>query len=263
MSISVVRRGLLTGLILAALIPVHESQAKAPKHLTTLMALNGRCNKLIGFGMDVSQQCDNKLAHMEYSDGRLLFTFTATKSASDVAVFSFSGNGKQQTHQDADTVIQPIDHMLATFGGKTDTIKAAGKCLFTNPYKGQAIINCSVETQAGQFAGNFLTDGNEPNVQDMSQEQAPTAPGSPQGVSGNANFDQANTELSQCLLPKIQYGQYSSYDGGKSALNLLEDGCVNESSRWIEACVASGNTRENCNEKAVILAQASIKMMGK
>src|SRR6266581_2841069 len=62
-------------------------------------------------------------------------------------------------------------------------------------------------------------------------------------------------QLLQCLMPKAQYGQYSSYDGGKSARILLEQECTHEYLAWIKSCVAAGDTQDNCILKVAIIAQ--------
>jgi hypothetical protein len=40
--------------------------------------------------------------------------------------------------------------------------------------------------------------------------------------------DEATRLLLYCVTPAVQYGQYSSYDGGKSAGEILEKKCTKE-----------------------------------
>lgn len=70
-------------------------------------------------------------------------------------------------------------------------------------------------------------------------------------------------QLIYCLLPKAQYGEYSSYDGGKSARHLLIGQCPHEYLAWEESCEAHGDTSSNCDLKSMIIAQAAIKKFGK
>ncbi|HEV2646256.1 MAG TPA: hypothetical protein VGU46_07835 [Acidobacteriaceae bacterium] len=70
-----------------------------------------------------------------------------------------------------------------------------------------------------------------------------------------------DARLTQCLLPKAQYGEYSSFDGGKSAFALI--GECDVAVEWEENCVATGGTEHNCFTKIMILAQAAIKEFGK
>lgn len=68
--------------------------------------------------------------------------------------------------------------------------------------------------------------------------------------------------LSECLLPKAQYGQYSSYDGGKSAISLMKD-CPKESLNYIDACRKTGKDSGQCNLEVGILAQMALKLFNK
>jgi hypothetical protein len=73
----------------------------------------------------------------------------------------------------------------------------------------------------------------------------------------------ADKKLTQCLISKARYGQYSSYDGGKSARVLLEQACPVEYVGWIESCEKNADTRNSCVMKASILAQTAIKLLNK
>ena len=68
--------------------------------------------------------------------------------------------------------------------------------------------------------------------------------------------------LNECLLPKAQNGQYSSSDGGKSATALLEE-CMRELIPWVSSCTASGDTKYDCESKALMIAQFTIKSFNK
>ena len=80
-------------------------------------------------------------------------------------VISFFGDGPKQLHIDADTAMQPIDHVNFTFRGSTDQLVAAGSCRFSNPYKGKpARVSCTADTNQGKFAGEFISNGVAPNM---------------------------------------------------------------------------------------------------
>jgi hypothetical protein len=73
-----------------------------------------------------------------------------------------------------------------------------------------------------------------------------------------------NVALSECLLPKAQYGQYSSYDGGKSAVSLLTRECPTEAAAWIADCQKkTGADEQTCGANALVAAQAAIKSFNK
>jgi len=79
-------------------------------------------------------------------------------------------------------------------------------------------------------------------------------------VSAEKKLDE---RLMYCVLPAAQYGQYSSYDGGKSARTLLLNQCPREFLNWVDACLARGDSNANCNLKAMLIAQFGIKQFGK
>lgn len=84
-----------------------------------------------------------------------------------------------------------------------------------------------------------------------------------QSASASETSKEATRKLSYCLLPAAQYGHYSSYDGGKSALKMLTDECQNEFIIWSENCEAQGTPSKDCNMQAAILAQFAIKSFQK
>jgi hypothetical protein len=78
-------------------------------------------------------------------------------------------------------------------------------------------------------------------------------------------FDEANRELSECIMPEAQYGRYSSFDGGKSAEKLIEEKCTTQYLAFLETCKGSGDTEKEktCSRTALIAAQMAIKQWGK
>jgi hypothetical protein len=85
----------------------------------------------------------------------------------------------------------------------------------------------------------------------------------PKVSSPQPNTESLNRQLVQCILPKAQYSQYSSFDGGRSAEKLLDEDCPNESFAWEEKCEADGQSSKDCFLKQMILAQAALKSFGK
>jgi hypothetical protein len=70
-------------------------------------------------------------------------------------------------------------------------------------------------------------------------------------------------QLSDCLQPKIQQGQYRADDDGRSAETLLNQ-CPSEADKWTTWCQRySGDDRTTCAVKVIILAQAVIKKFNK
>ncbi len=81
--------------------------------------------------------------------------------------------------------------------------------------------------------------------------------------SPSSSDDVATKNLIYCLMPKAQYGQFSSYDGGKSAQALLEKECKSEYLSFIRACVAAGKNQDSCLMSALVTAQVAIKTFNK
>ena len=69
--------------------------------------------------------------------------------------------------------------------------------------------------------------------------------------------------LSYCVVPTAQYGQYSSYDGGKSLGVLLMDKCNNEFLAWKKSCIADGGTEDGCVTEGFVFVQAALKKFNK
>lgn len=154
----------------AAAFLVGLTSAAVADNLTRLATLTGRCIALTA--MDVVTDpslCTNKVVNIEYPNGRIGFLFTMMKKGDPKPlVVSFFGDGKNQLHIDADTAMQPIDRVHFTFQGSTDDLIVAGSCRFSNPYKGTpARVSCSVDSNQGKFAGDFVSNGIAPNTSQM------------------------------------------------------------------------------------------------
>lgn len=69
--------------------------------------------------------------------------------------------------------------------------------------------------------------------------------------------------LSYCVVPTAQYGQYSSYDGGKSPGNILMEKCGNEFLAWKKACMTDGGTEDSCLAEGFVYVQSALKKFNK
>lgn len=101
---------------------------------------------------------------------------------------------------------------------------------------------------------------------------APAAPPSPAPsvattpVPSDDKLRKATDKVGYCVRPKVQYGQYSSFDGGKSAMDLMIK-CVAEGSEYLDACKAGkpggADPENNCSLALGLTVQLMIKEMGK
>ena len=69
-------------------------------------------------------------------------------------------------------------------------------------------------------------------------------------------------DLMYCVNPEIQYGQYSSYDGGKSVMTILEGKCKRQYLKFLQSCEQSEDSR-TCVLGAATATQLAIKKFGK
>ena len=74
---------------------------------------------------------------------------------------------------------------------------------------------------------------------------------------------EAQKELEYCVVPEAQYGKYSSFDGGKSAVAILGGKCSREFRTYTRACQHSGDPEVGCTQRAFMLAQMAIEKFGK
>lgn len=71
--------------------------------------------------------------------------------------------------------------------------------------------------------------------------------------------------FTECLLARAKTGQYTSLDGGNSALRLI-GACREEWEAYVTACEKAGGRREgegNCTMQSALLAQTALKLLNK
>jgi hypothetical protein len=68
--------------------------------------------------------------------------------------------------------------------------------------------------------------------------------------------------FTDCLESRARGGPYTSSDGGKSAIQLLGK-CESQWHAWQDQCEAGMDTDGDCTVKAVMLAQSTLKLLGK
>jgi uncharacterized protein len=151
---------------------------------------------------------------------------------------------------------EPPD-VLAIIGsrGENMTGPLVGGCCFAS-HMDQAevqkemdnIRKMAPEAGASIYYGRYVEIGYQ-----TAAPQAPAAPAS----SGNVNKD-----FTDCLLAKAKDGQFSSFDGGKSAMRLLGE-CPDQWKAYVDACMRSGDTDGNCTLRSGALAQVALKLLGK
>lgn len=131
------------------------------RNLSALMAVSGTCAELLV--ASEARPCGGTLINTIYSDGRVGFYFVVDDS--EKSAVSFSGQGEQRKMPSEDIWIQSIDGLVLSTGATA----ATGECRFGNPFEGATRIECSAVSEAGDvFVGEFLTDGSEPDIVDMS-----------------------------------------------------------------------------------------------
>lgn len=131
------------------------------RNLAAMVAVSGTCTDLVI--ANETRPCGGTLINTIYDDGRVGFYFVVDDS--DKSAVSFSGQGQQQKMPAEEIWIQSIDGIVVSTGATA----ATGECRFGNPFGGATRIDCSAVSEAGDvFVGEFLTDGSEPHIVDLS-----------------------------------------------------------------------------------------------
>jgi hypothetical protein len=91
------------------------------------------------------------------------------------------------------------------------------------------------------------------------QEQKNALLGKPPKSRGQSGAAQA---FSLCIDGESHKAQYTSFDGGHSALLML-GACETSWKAFVAECVARGDTEQTCNLTSAIAAQIALKKLGK
>lgn len=127
------------------------------------VTVRGDCDGLVVFGTDWSDACVDSLMNVVHNNGVLSLVF----SASDRALVTFIGHGRNQTTRGQQATLQ-IDGITVTPmrpGARAAEFQATGSCSFGNPYGGAMRVHCEATTAEGRFLGTFITDGTRPTTQ--------------------------------------------------------------------------------------------------
>jgi hypothetical protein len=134
----------------------------APAFAQTAVKLEGRCEKLVIAGQDVSATCKNTLMNT-VSRNRTSFDFAAEGRS-----LSFSGNGAQQERTEETDPLQPINLVIPSETTKDGVVQgplvAVGSCAFSTPEPGKTTITCEANAAKGTYQGVFVTDAKAPDA---------------------------------------------------------------------------------------------------
>lgn len=129
----------------------------SPASAQTAVKLEGRCEKLVIAGQDVSASCKGTLMNT-VSRNRTSFDFTTGEGRS----LSFSGNGAQQERTEDTDPLQPINLVIPSEKTKDGVVQgplvAVGACSFSTPQPGKTAIACEANAAKGLYAATFVTD---------------------------------------------------------------------------------------------------------
>ena len=133
-------------------------------------------------------------------------------------------------------------------------------------YGQHVIVDCAID-----FAGRYFTPvycsvnsiALAPENATSNQPANRTAPRYTQLPKNHSNTMALFEKLSYCVVPTAQYGQYSSYDGGKSSGSILMDKCANEFTAWNKSCLEDGGSKESCLTEGLVYTQAMLKKFNK
>jgi hypothetical protein len=100
----------------------------------------------------------------------------------------------------------------------------------------------------------------DPVVAKMANSLTLDQPGVQKPVVRSAHA--ADQDFTDCLLSKAKEGQYSSFDGGKSAMRLLGE-CPKQWKAYVDACMSMEDAEGDCTLKSGLLAQSALKLLNK
>ena len=125
--------------------------AEETRNLKILYSMSGQCLRFNSSGMDMVNECTNKLLQAVYSDGLMSFTFVTENGL----VVTFGGlNAVEVTGQNK--AFQIIDHiilndqLILTEKGPS-SYQAKGACEYENPFGRVAHINCFARLKVGSL----------------------------------------------------------------------------------------------------------------
>ncbi|GJD83157.1 hypothetical protein [Methylobacterium haplocladii] len=123
----------------------------------TAVKMEGRCEKLVIAGLDVTQNCKESLTNMVVGN-RTSFDF----SAWDGQTLSFSGTGSVQEATELTEQLQPVNLVTPGQSSKEGIARspapAVGACRFSTPAPNKSAITCEATSQGKTYAGTFVTD---------------------------------------------------------------------------------------------------------
>jgi len=123
----------------------------------TVVTMEGRCEKLVIAGQDITQNCKEKLTNT-VAGPRTSFDF----SAWDGQTLSFAGSGAQQEATELTEQLQPINLVTPGRSNKEGIVRSpapgVGSCKFSSPEPGKTQIACEANSQGKSYAGIFITD---------------------------------------------------------------------------------------------------------
>ncbi|GJE27745.1 hypothetical protein [Methylobacterium organophilum] len=146
-----------TGLKMLLLVAPVLVAGPALAQQTASVTMEGRCEKLVIGGQDITQNCKEKLVNT-VSGTRTSFDFAAW----DGQTLSFSGVGAQQERTEETDPLQPISLVIP---GKKDAnaivrnpAPAVGSCTFSTPEPGKTMIACTANSAGKTYEGVFVTE---------------------------------------------------------------------------------------------------------
>lgn len=139
-----------------------------------LIALPGKCSKLVVGKLDASKGCKGELATVTGPDGTVTFIFT-----SEGKMLGFGGDGRTVRPTTPGNARLTLNMVSTGVGTKmTGQVEASGFCTFANPYSGKpTTIECTAKSKDSAFTGSFKTNGKAPppaNAKPPANTKAPS-----------------------------------------------------------------------------------------
>ncbi|GJE53576.1 MULTISPECIES: hypothetical protein [Methylobacterium] len=147
----------MTTMFHTALICAALAASAGTAQAQTAVKMEGRCEKLVIAGLDITQNCKESLTNSVVGN-RTSFDFAAW----DGQTLSFAGSGAVQEATELTEQLQPINLVTPGQSSKEGIARspapAVGACRFSTPAPGKSAITCEATSQGKTYAGTFVTD---------------------------------------------------------------------------------------------------------
>lgn len=147
-----------------AVASASAGNAQGMDNLSSVVILDGQCEKLVMDGNDITNHCQSKTINAAYKNGNGSFQFLLEN---DKGIISFFGQDSNSGGSDTAILTVTKVGLNLMMGTPPTYSSASGRCVYTNPFAGPAIVRCWAKMGGKIWEANFQHDGSEPAVKEF------------------------------------------------------------------------------------------------